>query len=337
MTPVSHGKPYAGNPHVRFEEGDSASAEPRRKSLLHKQIVMALCVLFVMCAFGNDSSIAEKIKVAQDGNAQAQFELGKYYANGEGSQIQWHSGRLSVCGENNVTNLKLNIDALKREIDALERDSKNARERDLKRGRKLMIAILGYTIFIAVLLSCIFNLNLNFRNFGSHSVTTKEGFCAIVAIMISFFVFSRHTDGDIHFHFNWDLFFGIPVCLLIIVIVRWQLFAKLRQKAIAGDTVAILEVARRYAKGKGVKRNDVEAMMWYGKVAKQGNPEAANWFRDLAEKGSAQAQYNLGVCYENGDGVEKDASEAMKWYRIASEQGHKDAETALQELQKSQS
>ena len=189
----------------------------------------------------------------------------------------------------------------------------------------------------AVLLSCIFNLNLNFSNFGNHSVTTKEGFCAIAAIIISFFVFSRHTDGDIHFHFNWDLFFGIPVCLLIIVIVRWQLFAKLRQKAIAGDTVAILEVARRYAKGKGVKRNDVEAMMWYGKVARQGNPEAANWFRDLAEKGSAQAQYNLGVCYENGEGVEKDTSEAMKWYRIASEQGHKDAETALQELQKSQS
>ena len=294
------------------------------------QIVMALCVLFVMCAFGNDSSIAEKVKAAQDGNAQAQFELGKYYANGEGSQTQWHSGRLSVCGANNVTNLKLKIDALKRKIDALERDSKNARE------RKIMFAILGYTILIAVLLSCIFNLNLNFSNFGNHSVTTKEGFCAIAAIIISFFVFSRHTDGDIHFHFNWDLFFGIPVCLLIIVIVRWQLFAKLRQKAIAGDTVAILEVARRYAKGKGVKRNDVEAMMWYGKVARQGNPEAANWFRDLAEKGSAQAQYNLGVCYENGEGVEKDTSEAMKWYRIASEQGHKDAETALQELQKSQ-
>lgn len=314
-----------------------------------KQIVMALCVLFVMCAFGNDSSIAEKVKAAQDGNAQAQFELGKYYANGEGSQTQWHSGRLSVCGANNVTNLKL-------KIDALERDSKNAREREIDalkrtidalerdrkpnaRERKIMFAILGYTILIAVLLSCIFNanLNLNVLNFGSHSVTSKEGFCAIAAIIISFFVFSRHTDGDIHFHFNWDLFFGIPVCLLIIVIVRRQLFAKLRQKAIAGDTVAILEVARRYAKGKGVKRNDVEAMMWYGKVARQGNPEAANWFRDLAEKGSAQAQYNLGVCYENGEGVEKDTSEAMKWYRIASEQGNKDAETALQKLQESQS
>jgi len=36
MTPVSHGKPYAGNPHVRFEEGASAPANPRRNALLHK-------------------------------------------------------------------------------------------------------------------------------------------------------------------------------------------------------------------------------------------------------------------------------------------------------------
>ena len=37
MTTVSHGKPYAGNPHVRFEEGASESAKPSRKALLHRQ------------------------------------------------------------------------------------------------------------------------------------------------------------------------------------------------------------------------------------------------------------------------------------------------------------
>ena len=35
MTPVSHGKPCAGNPHARFEEGASASETPRRNALLH--------------------------------------------------------------------------------------------------------------------------------------------------------------------------------------------------------------------------------------------------------------------------------------------------------------
>ena len=37
MTTVSHGKPYAENPHVRFEEGASESAKPSRKALLHTQ------------------------------------------------------------------------------------------------------------------------------------------------------------------------------------------------------------------------------------------------------------------------------------------------------------
>ena len=42
MTPVSHGKPCAGNPHARFEEGASASQTPRRNALLHSDENMSL-------------------------------------------------------------------------------------------------------------------------------------------------------------------------------------------------------------------------------------------------------------------------------------------------------
>ena len=41
MTPVSHGKPCAGNPHARFEEGASAPETPRRNALLHKCVVIS--------------------------------------------------------------------------------------------------------------------------------------------------------------------------------------------------------------------------------------------------------------------------------------------------------
>jgi uncharacterized protein len=40
-----------------------------------------------------------------------------------------------------------------------------------------------------------------------------------------------------------------------------------------------------------------------------------------AEKGVAAAQYNLGVMYENGDGVAKNQAEAAKWYEKAAGQG----------------
>ena len=39
-----------------------------------------------------------------------------------------------------------------------------------------------------------------------------------------------------------------------------------------------------------------------------------------AAMGNAEAQFNLGVCYDKGEGVEKDAVEAVKWYRKSAEQ-----------------
>ena len=48
-----------------------------------------------------------------------------------------------------------------------------------------------------------------------------------------------------------------------------------------------------------------------------------------AEKGDASAQYNLGLMYANGEGVEKDYAEAVKWYRKAAEQGNAIAQSNL--------
>ena len=57
--------------------------------------------------------------------------------------------------------------------------------------------------------------------------------------------------------------------------------------------------------------------------------EAVKWYRKAAEQGYASAQDNLGLCYDNGDGVAKDAAEAVKWWRKAAEQGHADAQLGL--------
>jgi TPR repeat protein len=56
------------------------------------------------------------------------------------------------------------------------------------------------------------------------------------------------------------------------------------------------------------------------------------WWRLAAAQGDLDAQYNLGVCYERGEGVEVDYEEAVKWYRIAARAGHEDAYRALDAL-----
>ncbi len=51
-------------------------------------------------------------------------------------------------------------------------------------------------------------------------------------------------------------------------------------------------------------------------------------------KGDAGAMFNLGVCYDNGEGVAKDLKEAVRWYRAAADKGHADAKKALERLGK---
>jgi len=49
--------------------------------------------------------------------------------------------------------------------------------------------------------------------------------------------------------------------------------------------------------------------------------ESVKWLRRAADKGFAQAQYDLGTRYFEGDGVPEDHAEAIKWYRKVAEQG----------------
>ena len=72
-----------------------------------------------------------------------------------------------------------------------------------------------------------------------------------------------------------------------------------------------------YDEGRGVIKDDYEAVKWY---------------RKAAEQGYASAQHNLGVCYANGEGVTQDDVEAVKWFRRAAEQGEAAAKEALKRL-----
>ena len=58
-----------------------------------------------------------------------------------------------------------------------------------------------------------------------------------------------------------------------------------------------------------------------GQGVPQDYKEAVKWFRLAAEQGLAAAQYNLGVFYHKGQGVPKDYNEAVTWYNLVAAQG----------------
>ena len=59
---------------------------------------------------------------------------------------------------------------------------------------------------------------------------------------------------------------------------------------------------------------------------------ALSEFTKAAEDGDVDAQYNLGVMYEHGHGVEQSDLKAGEWYQLAADNGHPEAPTALQLL-----
>jgi hypothetical protein len=97
-----------------------------------------------------------------------------------------------------------------------------------------------------------------------------------------------------------------------------------------------------YAKGDGVGKNAVQAVVWYRKAAAQDLPDAAGelgncylegegvptdipeglkWTRKAADLGFGPAQNALGLCYSKGRGVPKDYVEAYKWFNLAAGKG----------------
>ena len=60
--------------------------------------------------------------------------------------------------------------------------------------------------------------------------------------------------------------------------------------------------------------------------------EAVRLFKLAADQGYANAQSNLGLCYQHGTGVNKDEKEAVRLYKLAADQGYAQAISNLKTL-----
>jgi hypothetical protein len=61
--------------------------------------------------------------------------------------------------------------------------------------------------------------------------------------------------------------------------------------------------------------------------------EAVKWYRKAAEQNDPDAQYNLGLCYTKGQGVTEDYVEASAWLLLAVWQGVEAAREVVNKLE----
>lgn len=97
-----------------------------------------------------------------------------------------------------------------------------------------------------------------------------------------------------------------------------------------GDFAAAVEEWRPLAeKGDARAQYQLGLLYRHGKGVERDYGEAAGWFRKSAERGLADSQFHLGELYVTGKGVKKDLSKAFEWFEKAAEQGSAPAMTNL--------
>lgn len=116
-------------------------------------------------------------------------------------------------------------------------------------------------------------------------------------------------------------------------IPTWTILGGGYQSYLAGDYEAAFQEWLPLA-----KLGDVEAQYNLGVMYDEGAgvevdlASAAEWYRKAAKRGFKDAQTNLGIMYLQGQGVERDISKAAHWFQLAADQGDSEALDYLQDL-----
>ena len=127
-----------------------------------------------------------------------------------------------------------------------------------------------------------------------------------------------------------------------------------KSAAESGNGKAAYYLGTMYLNGRGVTKNEKEAVKWISRSARKGEAEglflmgtlyargiggleasdrrAASYYLRAAKAGSVRAYWQLGIRYERGQGVPRDLKQAIVWYEMAAKAGNSAAERALARL-----
>jgi TPR repeat protein len=96
---------------------------------------------------------------------------------------------------------------------------------------------------------------------------------------------------------------------------------KAQQAALHAKQIDVLHQVLRVDPSIKEAQYNLGVMYQEGRGVQQDSKQAASWHQKAAEQGDAQAQYSLGNMYHKGEGVQQDFKQAASWYQKAAEQG----------------
>lgn len=98
------------------------------------------------------------------------------------------------------------------------------------------------------------------------------------------------------------------------------------------DAETLAQMRAQAEQGDAEMMANLGLLYWQGESVEANPEEGLKWFHKAAEAGNANAQMMLGQLYGEGNGVEKDQAKAAEWTRKAAEQGQPFAAEQLAEM-----
>ena len=89
--------------------------------------------------------------------------------------------------------------------------------------------------------------------------------------------------------------------------------------------IAVVALVGCADQGHAMTQFNLGVMYRKGEGVEQDFKEAIKWYQKAADQGEANAQYNLGAMYCNGQGVEQNYVTGYAWWNIAAANGDQDA------------
>lgn len=101
----------------------------------------------------------------------------------------------------------------------------------------------------------------------------------------------------------------------------------------SGDMQAAWDIWKPLADaGDARAQANIGVMYDNGDVVEEDEAEAVRWFMLSAESGFPQGQFNLAQKFSEGAGVEQNWTTAQRWYQAAARQRHPEAQMALMQI-----
>lgn len=147
-----------------------------------------------------------------------------------------------------------------------------------------------------------------------------------------FEVAARDNNSSAQYNLGRCYYYGYGTDVDYEKAIKW--FRAAAEKDLAGAEIML---STCYTLGRGVDKDDKDGNQINGLAAYYGcwgepvnKEKAAKEFANGATKfGDASSQYNLGVCFDRGDGVAQNRNEAAQWFSKAAKKGLPEAKCCL--------